>query len=235
MDQISVYDLGEVDKGDRPDRPQADPQRRTAPRPAWSSAAPAQTTAGDRFDLSGSLSFFLPGSGQLVRGEWAHGLFFLASIGFLFTLGWAVVGTMDRLTETVVLLGHPRGVGLWILGSIYAAAAGLHLINVLTRDAGASGSGATHGVVAGCASAVMPGWGQVLNGHPRRAALFLGGLWLIGASWLLVSQPAQELYVALDVHLPRALELFSSAPVRWTLPAVVWALAIYDASVGGRR
>jgi len=237
MNEGTVYDLGEVERApaQAPSAPHTAPPRpRTSAPTTWRDAATARPAARGCFDYSGSLSLFVPGTGQLFRAEWAHGLFYLTAIGFLLTLGWAVVGTLDRLTETSVLLGHSRGTGLWVLGGIYATAAALHLINVATREPDSPSWGAAHPVAAGCASAVVPGWGQVINGRPRRAAIFLGGLWLIGASWLLVSPPAQEIYVALDVHLPRALQLFSSAPVRWTLPAVVWALSIYDAAAGTR-
>ena len=189
-----------------------------------------QTQCGHllRFDLPGTLSLFVPGAGHLARGQFKVGLFFLASIGFLATLAWALFGTVDRLAETLVLLGQSRAFGIWALGGIYVVAAGLHVGSVLTL-AGRGGF-APHAVVSGLASLLVPGWGQILNGDRKRAALFLGGLWLVGGAWLLFSPACRDMLAALRLHLPNGLLLLSSPPVRWTLPAVVLALAVYDAA-----
>jgi len=45
------------------------------------------------------------------------------------------------------------------------------------------------------------------------------------------------LLASLDVYLPLGVRLFSSPGARWTAPAVIWTLAVYDAasSAAARR
>jgi hypothetical protein len=254
MQDTTVYDLGEVESDSAPtlasvqsDRvaTQAAPPRaaeaRTAIRAesARTSFAPQAYAPppASGFDFAGSLSLFAPGAGHLFQRQWSAGLFYLSSLAFLGVLGWAVLGTLDRVTGTLAVLELPRELGVWALGSLYVVAAILHLWNVLSCSASGGYRESSHPVLAGVASAVLPGWGQVLNGDTKRAALFVGGLWVIGAAWLLAAPSTHALLESLELHLPPALSLFSSAAVRWTLPAVIWSLAVYDAaaSAAARR
>ena len=59
----------------------------------------------------------------------------------------------------------------------------------------------------------------------------------MAAAWILASTPARELLDSQGFYLPQVFELFASSAVRWTLPAVIWILAVYDAasSAAGRR
>jgi hypothetical protein len=242
MQETTIYDLGEVGIDPTPARAEPSTRRPPAPREAARTtftpvvaAAPAPYRG---FGFAGSLSLFLPGAGQLARRQWTAGLFFISSLGFLVTLGWALLVTLGRLTETLAVLGHPRETGVWALGLLYLGAAVLHVWSVLSGASTADyGAGPPHPVLAGAASLLLPGWGQVLNGDHKRAALFLSSLWVIGAAWILAAPQTQQLLFSLDLYLPSGLMLFCSAAVRWTLPAVVWSLAVYDAaaSAAGRR
>ncbi len=60
--------------------------------------------------------------------------------------------------------------------------------------------------------------------------MFVGGLWIAGASWILVSPQLQLLMDSVGVYLPVGWQLFSSPAVRWILPAVIWTLSVYDAA-----
>lgn len=230
----TVYDLGDVDPSPVP----ASAMRPTVMRPRPERPAVrvgyAAPPAGVVTYITDTLSLVLPGSGRILRGEWASGAFVISSVAFLFTFGWAVVETLDRLNATLPLLALPREAGVWALGVVYAALSMVHVGNLLdgVDEATALRRGA-HPVVAGMASAIVPGWGQLLNGQRVKSASFVGALWIVGASWILVSPPARELLVAFDMHLPPALLVFCSPVVRWTLPAVVWALSVYDAISGG--
>lgn len=233
-----VYDLGEVET----DTTHTRASRVSPPKIAHRSAGPGAAAPAARtalrsveriggFDLPGSLSLFVPGAGQMLRGQTTRGIFFLASIGFLATLGWAVLGTLDRLSGTLGILGYPAAAAAWALGLIYFTAGALYVANVLDAEPEAAGEGsAPHPLLAALASALLPGWGQVLNGDRARAALLLGSLWLVGVAWILVSPPAREVLGSLGLYLPGVLERLTSPAVRWTLPAVVWALAVYDAA-----
>jgi hypothetical protein len=240
-----VYDLGEVNDPTPPAAVPADPPRRE-PLPGFEPGSPfgAKTAKAvrpprrpvedpfqePRVEVAGSLALILPGAAALIRGEHGKGLFYLVWFGFLLTLAVSILGAIDRITPTLLVLEWPRGGGIWVLGMIYVAAGVLHVSSVrqALRDRGVGTP--LPPTVTGLASAALPGWGQVLNRDGWRAAAFLAGLWTAGAAWILVSPATVELLDSQGLYLPDALVGFSSPIVRWTLPAVIWALAVYDAT-----
>jgi hypothetical protein len=240
LEETIVYDLGEVRIDSGPTivaqrTPDPSPTKISPPRAATTrrESGPAafapcvQTPAGSV--IPGSLSRFITGTGHQARRQWIAGLFFLSTLGFLATFGWAMLETLDRVTATLTVLGRPRVLGIWAVALTYVCLAVVYLWNVVS-------SGSTdriespHPVVAGAASALLPGWGQVLNGNQRRAAVFLGSLWFVGSSWILAAPQTAGVLESMGMYLPAALNVFSSTAVRWTLPAVIWTLAIYDAA-----
>lgn len=237
----AAYDLGDLDRA----RSDSSPLTEASPRldhPAGarevrrrSRSSFATVRPGLGRNLGESLSILLPGSGQIIRGDVSVGLFFLASFGFVATLAWDVTGSVDRLAVTLSLLGYPPAATAWALCGLFAMAAILHIGCVL--DAGAGLEPARKPIIAGIASFVVPGWGQLVNGDRLRAVSFLGSLWLVGAGWVLVSPPSQRLLADLHLYLPPWASILASPAMRWTLPAIVWTLSVYDAvsRAAGRR
>ena len=183
-----------------------------------------------------TLSLFVPGAGQLVRGETTLGLFLLTSTLFLLSLAWALLDTLDRLAGTLELLGISVVLAFWILGGIYVFTGLFHLTAVVTsiEPAGRAGPIVYHPALTGAASALVPGWGQLLNGERVRTMLFIAGIWIAGGVWLVLSPAATELF---NVYLPAVSSWEQAArrpgllwAARYTFPAVVWALAVYDAA-----
>lgn len=234
MNDEAVYDLGEVDQGYRRPRHTVVQGASREPRRRGLRERSGGDGGWEGFLEAGSvgIALFVPGAGHVLRGRIATGLFFLASIGFLGTLAWALLGTLDRLGPTLALLGLPSAGGVWALGGIFVLAAVLHVASV----AGAVEDGSSPGPVgAGIASGLIPGWGQALTGRRLSAALFLSGCWIVAAAWALVLPPVRALLQAQELELPRVLALLSSPVVRWSLPAVIWTLAVYDAALRAAR
>jgi hypothetical protein len=235
-DQSNVYNLGALDPTPGPPQPDASlhptrtaPLRTATPRPV------VRSRAG--FDPAGTLSLFAPGTGQFVRGDFALGLFFLSSLAFMASLGWALVITLDRITATLRVLDFPGAPAVWALTGVFVIAGALHMASILTANPHVE-QRTPHPVVAGVASAIVPGWGQILNGSYKRACLFIASLWLIAAIWILASPAVQSSLASLRLFIPPEILLFCSPAVRFTAPAVVWALSIYDAAATastGRR
>jgi hypothetical protein len=244
----TVYDLGEVQQREpRPvfsgpsgtplvaeqfEGPQAAPRSRRAPVPraATRTAAPPVGSA-----LAGSLSMFVPGLGQIIAGELAWGLFYLSGIGFCAATLWAVLDTLDRLVPTLRLLDVPTAVLTAAVGSLALLTMVLHLAAVLHAHALAGDEGsrtAPHPIVAGIASLAFPGWGQLLSGHLRRAAVFLGGVWLLATAWLVVTPKGTQLLARLGLSLPSALRDGWGPVAMLAAPLVLWAIAVYDAAAG---
>jgi hypothetical protein len=256
---LGVFDLGDADTADRPEsgsvldaaprdghgstahgRPAVAPVTRPRPRHILSDRV-------SRFrawpGLTRTLSLFVPGAGQLVRGETTLGLFLLTSTLFLLSLAWAVLDTLDRLAGTLELLGVSVMVVFGALGAFYAIAALIHLTAVLTSidETGPGDRIDYHPALTGAASALLPGWGQLLNGDRVRTIVFLACVWIAGAVWITISPATTEL---LNAYLPGVSpweQAVRRPGVLWaaqyTFPVVVWALAVYDAwvSAAGRR
>lgn len=236
---MTVYDLGEIGSESKTSRARSSEfaDQVAAPhsrRPDFRVRDPRPQPPGPSLAIPRTLAIFLPGSGQMLRGELSKGLFFVSSIGLLAALAWAIYHTLDRLGPTLGVLGfRPEG-GVWALAALYGAAASLHLGSVFSAAQERGGQGVAaglHPVAAGIASALIPGWGQLLKGHRLRAVGFLAGCWIVGAAWLLVTPPVQALLAEQNLFMPPALVWFCSPLVRWTAPAVIWTLAIYDATV----
>jgi hypothetical protein len=153
------------------------------------------------------------------------------------SLGWALVVTLDRITATLRVLGFPGAPAVWALTSVFVIAGLLHMASVLSANPQID-TRTPHPVVAGVASAIVPGWGQILNGSYKRACLFVGSLWLIAAIWILALPVVQSYLASLRLFIPPEVLMFCSPAVRYTAPAVIWALSIYDAAASasaGRR
>jgi TM2 domain-containing membrane protein YozV len=228
----SIYDLGEVvlDKprpifGASPAAPRAAPFRRV-PLPETDGVGPA---------LAGSLSMFVPGLGQMIAGEIAWGLFYLSGIGFCAASLWAVMVTLDSLVPTLRLLNVPIEFLVVTVATLAVLAMALHLAAVLHAQARAGSDGghsAPHPIVAGLASLLIPGWGQLLSSHRRRAATFLGCVWLTSSAWFLVTPAGARILSRLSLTLPAALRDGWGPVVMLSAPIVLWVIAVYDGASG---
>ena len=165
----------------------------------------------------------------------ALSLFYLSGMGFCAATLWALLVTLDRLVPTLRLLEVPPEFLVLTVGTLAVLAIALHLGAVLhahTLAAGGEAQAASHPIVAGLASLMIPGWGQLLAGHRRRAALFLGGMWLLSVAWLLVTPPGMLVLNRLSLALPAAFRDGWGPIVLLSAPLVLWAIAVYDAAAG---
>jgi hypothetical protein len=227
----NVYDLGEVeiDKpravfGRIPEVPRHAAHRRGA-RPDATGVGPA---------LAGSLSIFVPGLGQMLSGEIGWGLFYLSGMGFCAAALWAMLATLDRLVPTLRLLNVAPEYLVLAVGTLAALAMALHLGAVLHAQRLAEGgdSRPPHPIVAGFASLLIPGWGQLLAGHRRRAGLFLGGVWVLSVAWLLVTPVGMRILAGLSLALPAAFRDGWGPIAMLSAPVVLWVIAVYDGAAG---
>lgn len=233
-EDTAVYDLGEVEQS---------PAARVSPRlratpltaPSASRRAPATRAVGIRpIDaITDSLELFVPGTGQLLRAQWSDGLFALSVTGCLVALAWAVWETQDRLSGALTALGYSSHGAVYALALIYAGLAGIHAGNVLSGTT--RGPGRAHPAIAGVASALLPGWGQLLNRQPAKASAFIVGLWIVGFTWLLASPGTVALFETQGIAFRPGFAALSSSIVVWTVPIVLWVLSVYDAVATSRR
>lgn len=228
----AIYDLGEVEFDKPPASFGAIP---VVPRPESVRHETQPESVGVGPGLAGSLSMFVPGLGQMLTGEIAWGLFYLSGMGFCAASLWALVVTLDRLVPTLRLLDVPSDVLVVAFSSLAFLAAGLHLAAVLHTQARATWVGdrtAPHPMVAALASLAIPGWGQLLSSHRRRAVLFLGGLWFLSMGWLLVTPAGTRALSRLSLTLPVSLRDEWGPVLMVSAPIVLWVIAVYDAAAG---
>jgi TM2 domain-containing membrane protein YozV len=222
----TVWDLGEVAEQpvSRPatSRPRSD-------RPARPDASRPRTTVrrSNEIDWVASLAMVAPGLPDLLHGRRTNGLFFLSMFGLVGALGWALYATLDRLGPTLALLGLPPEAAVWGLFSLFGVGALLHLGSVATSTP--ARLGAPPPPVSAVSSAIVPGWGQLMNGDVSRAFVFAAGAWTCAGLWLLASPWLNDLLTARNLILPPVLTVASADTTRWAATAVVWALAVYDA------
>ena len=235
-----VYDLGDVDQSLRRGQPRREGAGRTTTTMPPMPMMPSRVMDSGLVRLAAmgvrSLSLFVPGASQLALGRRSLGLCFLSLMAFSGALAWAVLATLDRLAGTLGLLGQSNAFVFWMLAVAFVLAAGVHLTAVWNagRLDRPTDPVPGHPVIPAVASALLPGWGQLLNADRVRALLFLAGGWLAAGAWVATSQPVTEL---INAYLPgvgsweqtlRAPALIWTA--KWTLPVVVWTLAVYDAA-----
>jgi TM2 domain-containing membrane protein YozV len=230
-DDIGVYDLGEV----REERLEAILGSSGKSKRAASTAYERAPAADDRAPLvAASLSVIVPGSGQLAFGDGAAGMAFLSLAGLAVSSAWAVATTWDRLVPTLAILEIPAWTATAALVAAFVLAAGAHVGAAIHAHAHRSmgRDAATHPVVAGLGSLLIPGWGQLLAGNRGRAGFFLGLLWALGGVWLAVTPWVASRLAQTGLALPRELLSGAGPVVLLAATGVLWALAVYDAAAG---
>jgi hypothetical protein len=185
--------------------------------------------------LAASASLVLPGVGHLLLREWQAALFFVSTIGCAAVTGWSLWQLLPVVLPTLRLLEVASWCVAVVFGVQYVAMAALHVFGVL--DAYNARRHAclprkAHPIVAALASAVVPGWGQVLVGKRGRAAMFLSTLWIVGAGWLLALPFVRQTLDRLGLRLPLDEQWIDHyAPmVLLVVTGVVWAVAVWDAA-----
>ncbi len=228
----TIYDLGEIGADHRKAVFGSSP---TVSAPAAFRRERPGASVGVNPALAGSLSLFVPGLGQLIAGEIAWGLFYLCGSGFCASCVWALLATLDRLVPTLSVLNIPTASLGLALASFAFFFVILHLAAVLHAHAAAPGATerpAPHPIVAAIASFAVPGWGQILAGHLRRAVLFLSGVWILGSAWLLVTPRGVHTLTRLGFDLPAALRDGWGPIALLSAPVVLWIIAVYDGAAG---
>jgi hypothetical protein len=227
MSNSAIYDLGEIT---RPKRAPAKHQS-TSTSLAESSALPA---------LGASVAIFVPGGGHFLLHEFQAALFFSTTIGFAAAIGWSLWRCLDVLLPNLGFLGvAPWSVAV-AFTAMYVMAAGLHVSSVLDAHAVRLHTCLPRGanpLAAALASALVPGWGQILVGKRIRAGLFLTSVWLLGAGWILALPQTHTTLGRLGLRLPIDPRWMNRrAPIALlVVTGVLWGIAVWDAAASRRR
>jgi hypothetical protein len=221
-EHTAIYDLGDI----RATASSAARRRGGAATVAQASALPG---------LAASASLFVPGLGHLLVREWQAALFFVSTIGCAAATAWSLWELLPVVLPTLRWLEVASWCVAVVFGVQYVAMAALHVFGVLDAHNArlrACLPRRAHPIVAVLASAVVPGWGQVLAGKRGRGAVFLSTLWILGAAWLLALPLTRQTLDRLGLRLPLDEGWIDrSAPiVLLVVTGVVWAVAVWDAA-----
>ena len=230
----AIYDLGDVDLR----------ERKTAAFPPVFGGGLTRSERrgrlrGDSYSprvgpqLTGSLSLFVPGLGHVVAGQTTWGLFYAAMLAFCVSAIWAAFEMRAWLISTLKVLELQVDVVVMAVVVLAIIAMLMHLASIWHAQeivGGAEAADPSHPFVAALASLLVPGWGQILAGHPRRATFFVGSLWVIGGAWLVATPLGLRGLHALGFEIPPALREDVGTAILIAAPAVIWVISIYDAA-----
>ena len=187
-----------------------------------------------------SLSLFVWGAGQLANRQTKLGDF-LIILMMLWVLPPLVVAfSVLRDPSLLTRVGAQiRSTGLdafTVAAAIYALITVVWIANVLQAYCGTSRhrtfTGLENHVRASAASCLLPGWGQILNGQPRKACLFLLGFAAEGG--LLLFLPlAYLLWDLLDIPSERLVleRILLTALLVLPFLFILHTVSVYDAGV----
>ncbi len=190
-----------------------------------------------------SLSLLMWGLGQLYNGDTKLAILFVMCEALILAFHYMLYMTWDRIRNFVHLFFVSEWEMMLYASSIDLCVIFLMIYNVAQayRTAEAQG-GQFHGLrqplLAGVASLLVPGWGQLLNGQLGKAMFFLFAFMLqmyVLAVYLL--SPFYRIVSELDILDPKQMLLNNSiragvAIVNATL--LLWLLSAYDAVVVAR-
>ncbi|MBI4161607.1 MAG: hypothetical protein HY509_04090 [Acidobacteria bacterium] len=183
--------------------------------------------------LAATLSVCLSGTGHFLNREWKLGFLYLLALGFTLSFQyflhhtWARVRTVGAgigLSETDLLVG----VLLVDLYLLFVLLSGVYGAFRLGRAYAGEEEVAAHPLLAGAASLLLPGLGQIVNGQIRKALIFLFVLFTevlgIGLWWFL-PDPIERLVLGGGDPLQTLFVAFALG----TYGLLAWALSLYDA------
>ncbi len=181
-----------------------------------------------------SLSLWVSGAGQALHGDWKSGSFYFLVLSFGISFHYLLRKAWQEIVQLVGVFNFGESefliavvildlfLGCILLSGIHHAYSQGELLSNSPRNRPA------HPLAAAAASALIPGWGQIVNGQIRKAMVFLFLFlteMLAVALWFGLREPVRRL-LGSDWELERI--LFTAGPVGvvWLLG---WALGFYDA------
>ena len=186
----------------------------------------------DRDPAAASLSLLIPGGGQAIHRNLPAALCFLTGTAFGLAAAWALYTTHGAVTETLALLGAPHAMGAALVAAALLVAAACHIgsvVHALLQD-GPARLRDPHPIMAGAASLLVPGWGQLLNGCPLRGGLFLAAGWLTAIGAAILTTPGLRLLAASGLTVPDWMNSPWGGATLIAIPLLAWIVSVYDAA-----
>lgn len=194
------------------------------------------TESGKNPAIAATLSLLIWGTGQFYNREWKWGfLFFLLMVNFygipvLVIVAWNILAPYletFHVTRSNALMGTEA---FWLTGLIFWIFNVLHAYYGAHKKRTKPFEGINHPVLVSVCSFLIPGWGQLLNGQPKKAVFFLI---FAGAGFAAVTAPVSIYFIwpmlaTIDDRIA-AEWMIVAAVVIFPLVLLVWLVGLYDA------
>jgi TM2 domain-containing membrane protein YozV len=192
--------------------------------------------------LSFSFSMFIWGSGQIYSRDYGRGSKFMATMLFFYTAISCLVFFPASVSKLISEIDIPVSVLLIGLGVFFIVGLVLWLCNAVdafyrtTKSRSEPFQGVDSGFWPLVCSFLFPGWGQFLNGQPRKGFFFLL-FGLMGTSSAVVLLVSQNVWPVLQTSHDRLVfEIFLAAALSAIpISLLMWIVSMYDAFRTGRE
>ena len=190
--------------------------------------------------MAATLSIFVCGAGQLYNGQMKMGALFLLVEAFMGVGHWAMarmwptmleIAQVFEISEASILQGVLCADVLFLFFVVGQVMQAYHHADTW----GQGHDGTQHPVVSGIASAVLPGWGQMLNAQIGKAGFFLWFV-LVGAyvGCALAYVPLVRDLVFLNLTQGLSIPAATLTLAMGFLAGTIWIMSVYDAYLVAR-
>jgi TM2 domain-containing membrane protein YozV len=194
------------------------------------------TEAGKNPAIAATLSLFIWGTGQFYNRKWKWGLLFILmmvnfyGISALVIVYWNILAPYletFHITPSNALMGTEA---FWLMGLIFWVSNVLHAYYGAEKNRTKPFEGINHPFLVSLCSFLIPGWGQLLNGQPKKAFFFLI---IAAAGFAAVTAPVSIFFIwpllaAIDDRIA-AEWMVVAAVVIFPLVLLMWLVGLYDA------
>lgn len=218
-----------------------DPTKRVSPRDGPAAEEPQPTLKGKKPAVAATLSLLIWGTGQFYVRQMKSGILFLLLMANLCSVIGLVFFYWNFFTAFLDRVHIGRSNASAVVGTICVTALLIWIFNILHAYYNADNKRvvtyeqAGHPLLAPFCSALVPGWGQLLNGQPKKAFIFLifAGAGLAAGTVLILTM----------MVWPRLNNVDDRIAVEWLIVAAVvisppvlfmWLMSIFDAAKVGR-
>jgi len=194
------------------------------------------TESGKNPALAATLSLLIWGMGQFYNRKWKWGLLFILLMANFYGTPALVIGYWPIIAPYLETLHITRSNALmgteafWMIGLIFWIFNVLHAYYGAEKNRMQPFEGINHPVLVTLCSFLIPGWGQLLNGQPKKAFFFLV---FAAGGCAAVTAPVSIFFI-----WPMLATIDDRIAVEWMVVAaagifplvfLMWMIGLYDA------
>lgn len=188
--------------------------------------------------LAATLSTFLWGSGQIYNNNLRMGLFLLFAMFAAATSFYLILTNWHAIFGNLKTFGFSPMNIIFIFFSLYTLIGFIWFFNIINAYLQADRtrrnpfSGIDYPFLSAILSIFIPGWGQFMNGQPKKGILYLFTFFLgLIAMTFIILTPTLWASLSLEYERPIFETLLIGAVILVLLASLLWLINIFDAIV----